>query len=215
MPDNEQIFSLTDEGYTTDLVSGLPDDRLILDAGDRTSDEQASASFYPVFQIQTWIVGDVGLMQMPVAGALGSPARVVRKSAPFTKKIVYWKAQRLGEKPTLPHWDTGNSNEVLARFLFCPMAPYNLLGGSQFLWICEGLYIYWLSNTPCFTDDFYTGIMPLYDATVEELKIQGYEFSRELLTSRPPAAYTGTVDQQFLTVDRSSSFISNQLYSGS
>ncbi len=165
----------------------------------RYSDQQSGPSFYPDFTVRTVYLGSTGLAQMPVAGALGTPARVVRLTAPYAKKIVWWRAYRLGQKPMLPHYDTGTTNEALGWFMILPYEGVLLAGGENYSFVVEGLYLYYLFAVPCLTDDFYAGVTPLFTATTEDMKVQGYQFSRTLLRAKPPAPYTGTDDQQFLS----------------
>jgi hypothetical protein len=192
-------------------VEGGVDPRLVYDTGGQFSQEQASPGFYPNYEVRAYYLGATGLKQMPVAGVLGSTTRNVRASAPYAKKLVMWKAHRVMTKPTLPHYDSGNLNETLAWFFIVPHAPVLLPGGENYSFVVEGLYLYYLSNVPCLTDDFYSGVMPLYTAVAEDLKIQGYEFSRDLLRTLPPAPYTGTADQQFQTSDGPSTLLSGFL----
>ena len=165
------------------------------------SADQSGPGFYPDFVTRSVYLGNTGLLQTPVAGPLGTSARVVRRSAPYAQRVVYWKAQRLVSKPTLPHWDTSNANEVLAAFVIAPHEPVLLAGGENYYFVVEGLYRYFLYAVPCMTDDFYACVTALFTATAEDMKVQGYQFSRELLRSKPPAKYTGTDDQKFLTGD--------------
>ncbi len=156
------------------------------------SSAQASPAFYPGYRIETMYLGETGILQAPVAGPFGTPAALLRKHGGFTQKVVVWEAWRYVEKPLLPHPDGGNPNEVLAKFLIMPGSAVLLPGGQNYFYRCGGYYLYYLFATPIVgTDDFYSGATPLFNTTAEQLKMQGFQFNKDLLKSNPPQSYQG------------------------
>lgn len=100
---------------------------------------------YSRYNIRQQVATKSGLYQMPAAGPVGTPARIVRLHAPVSSKIVTWVIERLclsGEKPLLPHWDTEDANEVCIYAEVRIDSPIIQPGGYLFLWRVAGEYHY-------------------------------------------------------------------------
>lgn len=83
---------------------------------------------------------DEGLLLLPVAGPPGTPPKIVRTHAPYMTKRASWVAEKINDKPTLPHWDTSNPNDILVQAHWQPMSPVAGLG--FYVFACRGTYTY-------------------------------------------------------------------------
>src|SRR4051812_30135151 len=105
MPVNEDVIE--DQDFL--LPDGTPGPILSIGPGAGLQDLPQHTDY----KVDVKYVWSPGVMQMPVAGPDGTPARVVKKHAMVCKKIVDWTAERFNTWPVLPHWDSGSTNEVL------------------------------------------------------------------------------------------------------
>lgn len=106
---------------------------------------QQDGRAYHHYAIRQHHVTHSGLMQLPTAGPVGTPARIVRVHAPYSIKVVTWVVMvhcLQGEKPVLPHWDTLDPNEVCTLAEVRVDAPAIRSGGEVFLWRASGEYHY-------------------------------------------------------------------------
>lgn len=106
------------------------------------SDEQAGQEPYPVYDVTARYELKTGLVQMPVAGPKGTPARIVRLTSPTTLKTISWVVQRVGERPRLPHPDTGDPNDVLLYMDVYFPNPVLQPDGLRLSWLAQGVYVY-------------------------------------------------------------------------
>lgn len=118
------------------------------------SDEQLGPFAYDQYQITTSYAVRTGVYQMPVCGPVGTPAFFGQVSARWCKKTVRWLASRLGALPRVPHWDAGNSNEVLEFFQINGDAPVLQPNGQTVAYHISGVYVYGLYLPPGDNDDF-------------------------------------------------------------
>lgn len=159
---------------------------------DAFSAAQHSSQFYPSFSMQHMYYTRTGLDIMPIAGGAGANAsRPVRLHSPCTKKAVIWEASRIGMRPVLPHPDTSetNPNEVLLKMLIIPHTPQLQPGGRVYLFAAEGCFIYGCFNALTIDDAHYAGASPCSMDQAEYLKLEGYQFSKELMLSKPPTDF--------------------------
>ena len=59
------------------------------------------------------LITSLGTMPVPVAGPPGTAPEYIAVHAPFQIRVVAWVVERWGDRPDLPHWDTGNPYETL------------------------------------------------------------------------------------------------------
>lgn len=140
-------------------------------------------TFYRKFEVQVAYVTKMGKMALPVAGPEPQNQEIVQLAAPFTYKVVYWVVRRYNAKPVLPHWDTGNSNEVLIYRLIGAPTPTVLNDAARFLWSVEGLYIYALKRSVTDAVTLSTGTVSALQQPASAFGIEPYQFDHTLLQS--------------------------------
>lgn len=186
-PEPDDVEFADDEG-------GLLDEaELEAEARDYYTPAQKSAQFYTDYVVRHLRFWDSGVEMVPVAGPANQAihARPVRRHAPVEKLVVFWQAERLGLRPVLPHWDLSetNPNAVLLRMFFVTTAPVLVPGGQVYPWRVEGIYVYGFFAPLTEGDPMYAGCTPVCMDAAENLKVEGYQFSRSLLYSKPPQDY--------------------------
>src|SRR5205823_4980386 len=105
---------------------------------------------YQTFVSQNEYVYESGLSQQAV-GAAPSPVgvppvrcRLVQLHAPIGRRVYTWAVERLGQKPTLPHPESDDPNEVLAEAHVFPRAPELNATATAHVFYAEGVYTYYL-----------------------------------------------------------------------
>lgn len=159
------------------------------------SDVQSTNLFYTEYHICTLLETNMGVEIMPVAARTGA-ARVVRLHAPYSIKTIVWEAERRGgieDRPVLPHWDTGDSNDVLAFSFFAVHAPPVQPGGTRLGWSVRGWYKYLMYATLEESEILQVAALPTHNLAVDRLNAQGFTFSRDILKTVSPAGYTDAV----------------------
>lgn len=107
-----------------------------------------------------------GLVVLPVAGPLGTPASVVRINAPIEYRSIAWSAARLGGAPRVPSWKAfiNPSNNNLNLIFLGGQRTADIptpTGNSQQRWIIiAGQYTYGLVNPEGLDSVFQLGKMP-------------------------------------------------------
>lgn len=162
---------------------------------------QSGTRGYGRYHIETNHVTVPGLLQLPTAGPAGSPCDICRVHAPYRMKTVEWVVERkcvLGEKPVLPHWDTGNPNEALTFHSVVAENPVLQINGSLFLWVVRGTYMYALGVPP---QTYGSGATPACITPVEQFGLTEADFSKDFLRSTD----SGNNQQEFagLVFDKS------------
>ena len=94
---------------------------------------------YKQYLIDTVYETDEGIRVLPTSQAAGSAIKV-RVGLPLTIKIVTFTMERHGKKPKIPHWNTGNANEVLEKRRIQVCNPLQL--PDRKAWRVEGTYTY-------------------------------------------------------------------------
>lgn len=145
------------------------------------ADQANDGSPYTIYAIDTDYEWDMGYGQMPTGGADGSASAVVKTHAEVAQKVVFWTCERVGAKPVLPHWDTGNANEILAYKRISPVSHLLTYAGKQ-VWRVNGIYLYFLSR-PVDGAPLPTGAPPPSSYTYDLLLLDGSLFSRAILRS--------------------------------
>lgn len=151
------------------------------------SNVQKTGSFYHDYIIRTLRKTDYGIKVMPIAATTGA-ARPVRVHAPFMRKFIIWEVERFGsvaERPTLPHWNTGDPNDVLINSLIMDTSPVIQPGGKSLYWHVAGLYEYLCYAAMIDGDISQVAALPIANLTIQQLNAQGYTFDMNIL-----AAYT-------------------------
>jgi hypothetical protein len=139
---------------------------------------------YSCTQFYAW---NYGLAQMPVAGPVGTPARIVRLHAPSCTKVVAWVAERLGAIPVCPHTDTGSSNDVLIGKMIGLPVPGVIIDGTQ-VWQVAGVYSYALQVPPSDNDPLTAGSGPFDPSPSTANVLQLGQFSRTVIGPVPPVS---------------------------
>lgn len=143
---------------------------------------------YTFYAIQTTYDTDLGLQAAPktasravVAGAANNPPGptygnvkdenvIVRVRRPITFKVVNWTAQRLYDKPLLPHWNTGATNEKLLKRIISVRNPLQSLNHKT--WEVSGQYVYAFKKEPFITvNQIEYFVLPAGKTTAENSKI--------------------------------------------
>ena len=139
---------------------------------------------YDIYTVETPYRTMRGTLQLPAAGSPATAAQIVRVHAPYRIKIITWVVQTvcpIGVKPVLPHWDTGNPNEVLCYDDVQPQTPILTPGGNAFTWRVEGEYHY-LLQLP--SNSFGSGGTPFCNLPAELFGLDESNFSRDILRSQ-------------------------------
>lgn len=146
------------------------------------SSQQANGSGYDRYNIRQHFITHSGLMQLPTAGPVGSPARMVRVHAPYSIKVITWvvyKACEVSEKPTLPHWDTGDPNEVCTIGEVRVDSPTLTADGKTLLWRVSGEYHY--ASGQAGRSQMSGGSSPAITLPPESFGINEGDFSKDFL----------------------------------
>lgn len=150
--------------------------------------------------IRTSYETDDGVRVGSKAAASGVPGQssrssnvVVRVRNPRTIKTVSWTVQRMYVKPVLPHWDTGNPNEILLSKTISIQNPS--LGIYQRIWSASGVYTYAFAKEPFVTVNgverliLVNGVPPTEDAKTALYSYDQGDFDfRQLDASWVPAS---------------------------
>jgi hypothetical protein len=144
------------------------------------ADVQLGTQFYNQWLMDTDYETDEGTRSVPTDG---NP-EIVKLHEPITTKIIKWTAERNGAWPVLPHWDTGNPNEVLRKKRITPANP--LLGANQYIYRVTGLYIYDLRVPLGENDSMPAGHSPADLATPAMTTLTPDQFDKTLAASAPP-----------------------------
>lgn len=163
---------------------GITEVGVLSPASFRVSAEQSGTSgWYTRYLIESYYDWDSGIYPAAV-GAQAGPTSMQQLHAPREVHVIAWTAERVGGKPTLPHWDTGNANEFLIKRRIYPSCPARALDGNQ-IWRAAGVYTYALVAPIGDGATFFTGATPDTTYTPEELMLGQELFSREILRSAP------------------------------
>lgn len=151
-------------------------------ANSRWSIEQLGANPYGMYSIDTSYETWTGFMGMPVAAPQPADQEIIQVCQGYTKKVVQWTCERLDARPILPHWDTGNANEVLKYRRILP-ASTTLTIDSKQVWRVSGTYVYELKRAVDDTSRYFCGAPP-FDTSPSSLQvIDGSLFSRQILNA--------------------------------
>jgi hypothetical protein len=145
------------------------------------ADVQLGLTFYNQWAMDTSYETDMGTRGVPTDGN----SEIVKLHEPYTKKTVKWTAERNGEWPVLPHWDTGNPNEVLRYRRIVPANP--LLGANHYVYRVSGEYRYDLIVALGEKSDMPAGHSPADLATTGLTTLTPDQFDKTLVSSAPPA----------------------------
>lgn len=135
---------------------------------------------YDRYDVDTSYQEFEGKLQLPIADADSDP-RIVRVHAPYTLKVVRWEIETvcpLGVKPTLPHWDTGDSDDVLCYKRIWPQAPTITPGGNGWIWRVKGEYRYYRKTA---NESFPVGATPLSIVSAGNFVLTEDDFSEDIL----------------------------------
>lgn len=103
-----------------------------------------------------------GVVVLPVAGPIGTPASVVRRHAPMEHRSVLWSAARQGGVPKVPSWDAyyvaNNRNVIFLGGVRTADVPSPLAVGHWFL--MAGRYDYAIVVAEGLASNFQLGKMP-------------------------------------------------------
>jgi hypothetical protein len=90
---------------------------------------------------------DEGVLMVPTAGPVGSPAEAVRTHAPTATRRWAWTVESVNGPPSAPDWRTNNPNEIVLRRAVGTATPLMSPDGSWF-WRLRGVYVYGLLYPP-------------------------------------------------------------------
>jgi len=145
------------------------------------SDEHIDGGMYGDSRIDRGMKMHMGTLVVPIAGPIGTDPKIVRTHAPYQTKKTVFTAQRAGEKPTSPHWDTGDENDVPIFLSFVPYSPLpidNRTAGWRF----DGVYTYVSAIVPDLQNpSFVAGVSAAVKGTPEETAFTISNFSRDLI----------------------------------
>lgn len=156
---------------------------IVIDPG-YFSSQQTGGLGYDRYNIRQHYVTHHGLAQLPAGGPVGTPARIVRLVAPYSVKVVTWvlvKRCEVGEKPILPHWDTGDPNEVCIRGEVRVDMPAIDATGASFVWHVAGEYHY--ASGYAGRSQISGGSSPVITLPPEAFGLNEGDFSKDYLRS--------------------------------
>lgn len=108
-----------------------------------------------------------GIVVLPIAGPIGTPASVVRRHAPIEYRSVLWSAARLGGVPKVPAWDSyyvaSNLNFIFLGGVRTADVPSPVTVGHWFL--MAGRYDYAMVIAEGLASNFQLGKMPWENST--------------------------------------------------
>lgn len=93
------------------------------------------------YVIETSYTNNTGIIALPYAAPDGTGQAVVKTAAASMFKVVRWTVRRHGRQPVLPHWDTGNGNDVLIRKSVWTNNPLPD-NDMKNIWTVSGEYVY-------------------------------------------------------------------------
>lgn len=141
--------------------------------------EQLGISPYGLYLIDTRYETDRGLVGCPVADG-GDTVDIIAVHDGISHKIVKWTCERIGEKPILPHWDTGNDNERCKKNEVITHSTIRTPDGRK-IWKFSGLYVYILKKRVSDSQKHYCGAPPFDTSPAALQYIDGSLFSKEIL----------------------------------
>jgi hypothetical protein len=156
---------------------------------------QASPYFqYAVSKI--WLKNS-GLSLQVVQGLPGTPADVIRTSAPHGHVVLRWISRRRGAKPIIPSEDQGGlcPNEVFLSSQVTAAIPGHLTTGEQ-CWMVSGVYVYGLRVPYSESDVMVIGAFPYTDEIAADNALTPDMYSTDVAgPDLPPAgAPTDPID---------------------
>ena len=150
---------------------------------------QATLDSYSEYEIEKDYEIFEGISASPVAGSSGSQ-RLLRLNAPYGQLSIQWTAHRRGFPPVLPHWDTGNANEVLVYRRIKPLSPKIIPGGEMFLFRVWGYYRYNLLFAHRQHDNFDLPVTMIDTLKPADCVLGEWQFSASLTESaEKPASF--------------------------
>ncbi len=141
-----------------------------------TSDDEKYP--YLVYDVYVTYSYDSGLRQLPVSDTGEAPADVVRLHAPISRKVVTFKARRLGAKPDAPDPTSTDPNEVLESAVVTPAVP--LPGDGTWTWEIAGRYEYFLLRPLGPKTTYVVPKVPYATASATQLNFPGVNFRQDL-----------------------------------
>lgn len=113
------------------------------------SDEMKSGRFYTEYEVTTQIDGDEGLRGAPKAASKGQGQTVIwRKHGGEAVLSVAWIAEKLGDKPVMPHPIIDSTLYVLKSWRIQAISPKPLTDGVNLVYHIRGIYTYFLQVPP-------------------------------------------------------------------
>lgn len=172
------------DSTATISADALTPDSVSYSGPSKWSTDQQGSNYYTRYKITTKMDTNFGVVQMPVARSTGATqSAIVQLTSPYSRKTVEWYAERIGAKPILPHWNTGNSNEIVA---FTTIGVYSttiMPDGMTELWSCSGLYIYHLITPVTSPARYFCGTVPASNLPSSLQVIDGSLFSTAILAA--------------------------------
>ena len=97
---------------------------------------------YTTFKTVTTYGKDNAIIQCPVAGPAGTPAEIVKVSAPYGYKRVDWVAERQGDFPDLPDLEPDTENQYCKTWFIVASSADLMPDGNTRHFRVEGSYLY-------------------------------------------------------------------------
>lgn len=101
-----------------------------------------------------------GLLQLPMAGPAGTPAKFVRTNGGNAQRVLSWMAFRFGEIPVIPEPGPTDPNERLLDAQITPAKPMVLPDGVRHGFFISGVYYYGQAVATKVDDGLRFGIGP-------------------------------------------------------
>lgn len=146
--------------------------------------EEHQANAWTDYRIDIMYVTPQGNVQLPLASEDefdDATCAVVQLHAQLTEKIVKWTAERQGEKPILPFWDTDNDNEVLLERRIQTCSLVVMPNGATPVWRASGTYRYALYKYSGEDDRLYLGAIPVMSLSADTIYYDGNDYSADIL----------------------------------
>jgi hypothetical protein len=140
------------------------------------------------YAIEIGHMSNEGVVVLPVAGPVGTPASVVRMHSQIEYRSIVWSAARMGGVPKVPSWKAfiaaNNTNVVFLGGVRTAQIPSPLVVGHW--WILAGKYDYSLIVPEGLESAFKLGKMPWETQGVDENDIPAAFFDPLAILSAMP-----------------------------
>lgn len=125
-----------------------------------------------------------GLIQCPVAGTATDNSQacaLIRVHSPYGKKIISWTVERYSTWPRAPKPQDLDASNVLLDYKIGEVVPVLSINGSERFYRLSGVYTYAQVKPSTPSDGLAGAVLPIDNATPDDLRVPGSAFVPDLL----------------------------------